>query len=141
MCIFFPIFFSCVAPLLKFYGFVCSNFGPLRFYSVVLLTCLEQQLFPIQTFFFKGIPIRHISGESENLELEALEALEAPVARNRQDHLKWLLGAFQGRTVTGTVTGTENCSAENVNMSAESFGREGQKVVFFFVPLDLKRWT
>lgn len=96
--------------------------------------------FPHSNVFFKGIPIRHISGESENLELEALEALEAPVAPNRQDHLKWLLGAFQGRTVTGTVTGTENCSAENVNMSAESFGREGQKVVFF-VPLDLKRWT
>lgn len=35
--------------------------------------------------------------ESENLELEALEALEAPVARNRQDHLKWLeeLDIFQ----------------------------------------------
>lgn len=91
-CAFFAIFFSCVAPLLKYYGFVCSNLGSLRFYSMVLLTCLEQPFSPFKRFFFNAIPIRHISGESENLELEALEALEAPVAPNRQDHLKWLLG-------------------------------------------------
>ena len=91
LCIcFFPYFFlRSTSPQILWLCLFKFGVPPILFDGFVAM--FRTTIFPIQTFFL-GIPIRHISGESENLELEALEALEAPVAPNRQDHLKWLLG-------------------------------------------------
>ena len=113
-CAFFPYFFL---PLLKFYGFVCSNLGSLRFYSMVLLTCLEQQLFPIQTFFFLRYP--------------------------HQTHLRWIWESrARSSWSSRSSSGAQSTGSSQVAAWSQPKHLEGKvRRLFFFVSLDLQRWT